>query len=333
VTSPDVQAEPDAPRPRRSRPRPRNYLAPAERHRLFWKFMPPALVVVLVIGWVERTWFRRPEPAVAPQVDTVLRDQFAHGTTPDAVLIEAEPEPLVADPEDVGASLSALEKVRDDTVFREGDREAWFQIWLGLRSDAQKTLARAPAQPTSFSELFGQPRSFRGRLVRIRGTLHRLQHVQAPPNDYNFDGYWQGWLEPAGGPSSPIVVYFLQVPPDMPTGMSIDERVEVAGYFFKRWAYAAQDAVRTAPLVMAFEPIWKPKTDVRPLVDSVGTIALVTMAALVLLTLLGVRLASRGPAAAKPPPPTDLTESLADVELFSPDEALRKLSAEEKQQS
>lgn len=328
MISPDIQPEADDPRPPRRRPR--NYLAPAERHRLFWIFMPPAIVVVLTIGWIERAWFRRPEPPAAPQVDTALRGPFGPDTTPDAVLIEADQEPIVADPEDVGATLSALSKVRDDTVFREDDREAWFQIWLRLRSGDQRALARAPVPPTSFSELFGQPRSFRGRLVRVRGTLHRLQHVQAPPNDYDFVGYWQAWLEPAGGPPSPIVVYFLQVPPGMPTGMDIDERVEVVGYFFKRWAYAAKDTVRMAPLVMAIEPIWKPKADVRPLVDSVGTIALVTMAALVLLTLLGVRLASRGGSVAAPPPPTDLSESLANVELFSPTEALRKLSAEEK---
>jgi len=293
--------------------------------------MPPALVAVLLLGWVERTWFRKPPPPLAPQVDTVVRDHFAEGTTPDAVLIQGDPEPLIADPEDLGASIHALERVRDDTVFREEDREAWFQIWMTLRSSEQGSLAQAAVPPTSFSELFGQPRSFRGRLVRVRGTLHRLQRVEAPPNEYNITGYWQGWLEPAGGPASPIVVYFLHLPAGMPEGLSIDERVEVIGYFFKRWAYAAKDAVRTAPLVMAIEPIWRPKTDVRPMFDSIGTAALVAMGALVLLTLLGVRLAGRGAAAAKPAAPADLTTSLADVELFSPEESLRKLSAAERQ--
>jgi hypothetical protein len=295
-------------------------------------FMPPAIVVVLLLGWVERTWFRPPEPPAAPQVDTVLRDRFPPGTAADAVLIQAEPGPLVVDPEDVGATLSALEKVRDDTVFREADREAWFQIWMTLRSGEQQALMKSPVPLTSFSELHGQPRSFRGRLVRVRGTLHRLEFVKAPDNEYDIEGYWQGWLEPAGGPPSPIVVYFLRLPAAMPTGLSIDERVEVVGYFFKRWAYAAKDAVRTAPLVMAIEPSWKPKADVRPLVDSIGTAALVTMAALVALTLLAVRLAGRSPPPAAAPAPTDLSESLADVELFSPAEALRKLSAEEDRQ-
>lgn len=326
MTTVDTQPEPSD----RRRPRARNYLAPTERQRLFWTFMPPALVVVLALGWIERTWFRRPEPPIAPQVDTVLRDPLAAGAPADAVLIQPDPEPIVADPDLLGASPIALEKVRDDTVFREDDREAWFQIWMTLRSSDPASLMKSAAQPTSFSELYGQPRSFRGRLVRIRGTLHRLERVTAPANDYNIEGYWQGWLEPAGGPPSPIVVYFLQLPAGMPEGLSIDERVDLVGYFFKRWAYAAKDTVRTAPLVMALEPVWKPKTDVRPFFDSIGTAALVTMGALVALTLLGVRLAGRGVPAAAPPPPADLEKTLADVELFSPDEALRKLSAAER---
>lgn len=328
----DRDPQPEAveqPSPRRPRQRPRNYLAPAERHRLFWLFMPPALVAVLAIGWIERTWFRAPEPPPVPQVDTVLRDPLAGDIAADAVLIQPDPEPIVADSDLLGASTNALEKVRDDTVFREDDREAWFQIWMTLRSTEQAALVKSAAPPTSFSELYGQPRSFRGRLVRIRGTLHRLERVKAPANDYNIEGYWQGWLEPAGGPPSPIVVYFLNLPPGMPEGLSIDERVDVVGYFFKRWAYAAKDTVRTAPLVMAFEPIWKPKADMRPFFDSIGNVALITMAALILLTLLAVRLAGRGPPAAEPPAPADLGKALADVELFSPTEALRKLSAAE----
>lgn len=292
--------------------------------------MPPALVAVLTIGWIERTWFRKPEPPPAPQVDTVLRDPLAGEIAADAVLIQPDPEPIATDPELLGASPSALAKVRDDTVFREDDREAWFQIWMTLRSTEQAALVKSAVPPTSFSELYGQPRSFRGRLVRIRGTLHRLERVKAPENDSNIEGYWQGWLEPAGGPPSPIVVYFLELPPGMPEGLSIDERVDVIGYFFKRWAYAAKDTVRTAPLVMAFEPIWKPKTDVRPFFDSIGNVALIAMAALFVLTLLGVRLAGRAPPAAEPPPPEDLGKALADVELFSPSEALRKLSGSER---
>jgi hypothetical protein len=39
---------------------------------------------------------------------------------------------------------------------------------------------------------------------------------------------------------------------------SLDEDVEVTGYFFKNWAYRAQDGTRVAPLLLAKSPRWQP---------------------------------------------------------------------------
>ena len=103
----------------------------------------------------------------------------------------------------------------------------------------------------------------------------------------------------------------------------------MVGYFFKRWAYAATDTVRIAPLVLALEPIWKPRPAGSPLGNSIGTVALVTMAAVVLLTMLGIRAAGSGPGRRQSPPPTDLSNALSDVELFSPDQALRRMAEAE----
>ena len=317
-----------ADRPRGRKPV-RNYLAPAEKRRVFWLFMPPALVAMLLLGWVERNWFARPSAPVPPQVDTKLPEPPADPALADAVVIAAAPELLPGDADEYGASVHALAEVRDDTVFRGDEHEAWFQLWATLRATDMRSLARAPARRVSFTELFGQPRAYRGRLVRFRGTLHRLEKLTAPANHYEIQDYWQGWLEPEGGPVAPIVVYFLRLPVGMPHGMKISEPVEVVGYFFKRWAYAATDTVRIAPLVLALEPIWKQRPAAVPGGTSIGTVALVTIAAVVLLTMLGIRVAGGGPARRQAAPPTDLSTNLAGVELFSPDEALRRMASEE----
>ena len=308
----------------------RNYLARAEHRRIFWLFMPPALVAMLVLGWMERTWFGSPPTPAVPQVDTTLAEVSTDAAVADAVVIEAEPDLPPDDPGAYGASVHALAQIRDDTVFRGPEQEAWFQIWMTLRSADMRSLAQSSARRVSFIELFGQPRSHRGRLVRFRGTLHRLERMTAPANDYDIKDYWQGWLEPEGGPVSPIVVYFLRLPEGMPHGLKIGEPVEVVGYFFKRWAYAATDTVRTAPLVLALEPIWKPRAAGSPADNSIGTVALVTMAAVVALTLLGIRAASSGPARRQPPAPADLSTALADVDLFSAEESLRRMAEMER---
>ncbi len=310
--------------------RPRNYFSRGDNRRLFWTFMPPAIVIFLALSWIERAYFRPPSPPPPVQVDTVLKSAAVERTIDDAVTIEAEPEPLVAEAEELGASPHALENVRDDTVFRPADDEAWFQIWTRLRAGDMQAMRRSDVRRVSFAEIYGQPRSFRGRLVRFSGTVHRLQKVEAPTNNYAIDGYWQAWLEPDDGPASPIVVYFLRLPEGMPHGIEIREPVEVIGYFFKRWAYQATDTIRTAPLVMAIEPIWKPRKPPAPGGTAASSIALWTIAALVSITLIAMRLANSGRSRPEESPPSDLSAALSGVELFSPDEALRKLAADEK---
>jgi hypothetical protein len=310
-----------------SRP-PRNYLARDEQQRIFWRFMPPAIAFILIATWVEQTWFRKPAPPPPPQVDTRLVDPLADASVPDAVLIEQDPEPFVAEEGGMlAASPAALDRVRDDTVFREADRDAWFEIWKTLRDDGPP-----PSQAVrrvSFAELFGQPRSFRGRPVAIAGTLRRLERVDAPANDYGIDDYWQGWLEPEGGPASPVVVYFLDIPADMPTGLAIGERIDATGYFFKRWAYAAKDTVRLAPLVMAASPRWSPRPPARPAIDFVAALTTGTIFGVILVTLVGIWLASRG-ASPVAPPPADLEQALAGEEIVSTEEALRRLADNER---
>lgn len=318
----------DAPFPGRpAARRPRNYLAPGERRRIFWMLMPPAVVVFLTLGWIEQTWFPRRGPPVAKPVDTRLAT--VRGTAPagEGVLIEAEPAPFDAPLEGLAASADQLAKVRDDAFFRHAEEPAWIQTWLTLRS-ATPEAVRAAATPVGFTELFGQPLSFRGRAVRFRGTLRRLERLRAPANDYDIVEYWQGWLEPAAGPASPIVVQFLRLPPGMPSGLKIEEPVEIAGYFFKRYAYKATDTIRRAPLVLAIEPVWTPRTPVEPGGTSLGTIALVTMAVLVAATALAVFLGGRGRRGPPAELPQDLDEALVGADIVSTAESLRRLAAD-----
>ena len=314
-----------------ARRRPRNYLATGERRRLLWRFMPAALAALLVLTWVERTWFPRRDPRPAPPVDTRLEMVRGPGPAADEVIIELEPEPSpdeAAPAAAFSAPASLLATVRDDTFFRDADTGAWEQTFLTLRDTGQASLLRAAAPRVSFSELFGQPRSFRGRLVRLRGTLHRLERLSAPDNNYGIDHYWQGWLEPEGGPATPIVIHCLAVPEGMPAGMRIDEPVDVVGYFFKRYAYAAADTIRVAPLVMALEPVRRPPSAAVKGASSLGTWALVSMASLVAATLLGIGLAGRRTGRPGLEQPVDLSTALAGHEPFSTAEALRRLDVD-----
>jgi hypothetical protein len=310
--------------------RPRNYLARGERRRLFWLVMPVAAAVFLGLGIVERTWFARPGGGDR-QVDTRLEAVTGPRPSGDEIVMERDAEPLVAEhAAELGASLASLSRVRDATFFREADNDAWFQIWNTLRETGVDALRRGHPRDVGFRELFGQPRSFRGRLVRMRGTFHRLERLTAPANDYSIEAYWQGWLEPADGPASPVVVQCLALPEGMPTGMDIAEPVEIVGYFFKNYAYNAADTIRVAPVIMAQEPIWRPIPKPEPGIlagsEGVTIVLFATLAAVLAATVFGAVVARR-PRPGHVPPVAGLDAALADAEPFSVDESLRRLAA------
>ena len=71
----------------------RNFLAPGERRRLFWMLVPAGVALIVVLGWVERTWFPRPRGG-QPQVDTRHEAVAGRGPQGDEVVIERDPDPL-----------------------------------------------------------------------------------------------------------------------------------------------------------------------------------------------------------------------------------------------
>jgi hypothetical protein len=89
----------------------------------------------------------------------------------------------------------------------------------------------------------------------MRGTLRRLEKLDGHADEYGVSHYWQGWLEPAGGPASPVIVHFLRIPEGMPEGLEIMEPVVVSGFFLKNMAYRAADGVRIAPLIVSLAPV------------------------------------------------------------------------------
>lgn len=156
--------------------------------------------------------------------------------------------------------------VRDDRVLEARDTLAWF-------ASCQEVAGESPPGPTvaeevGFRQLFQQPAAYRGHSVRIRGTVRRISQVRAPNNPLGIEHYQILWTQPVGSANAPFVVYALQLPQGFPveTNASSDstpverhDDVEFTGIFFKRFAYRAQDGIRTAPLLVARISEWEPE--------------------------------------------------------------------------
>jgi hypothetical protein len=156
-----------------------------------------------------------------------------------------------------GVDPARLADIEDDTMFQSNETAVWYEL-LGVLAtvDDETWRAQQPIQ-VGFVQLYRQPDVYRGKLISVRGTVYRVSYVKSAESRSEVDGYWQLWLRPEGT-NQVMVVYSLSVPAGFPPGPSMKEDVEVAGLFFKRWAYLAKDGPRSAPLVLAREPIWKP---------------------------------------------------------------------------
>lgn len=156
-----------------------------------------------------------------------------------------------------GVNRQSLDGIRDDAPSTRDEEACSLQLLEILNRTDSATLDKASIGPVTYAQLFRQPSQYRGQLVTVTGIVRRANRIDLFPNEYGIKVYYQIWLWPSDNPSSPIVIYCLDLPKGFPTGMEFVEQAEVTGFFFKRWAYLAKDALRTAPTMLAKTLDWQ----------------------------------------------------------------------------
>ncbi len=223
-----------------------------------------------VIAQLRTRWVEQAKPAL----DTVARDQP----------VDEENRQIL---QRVQASLDGvfLDDIRDNTVHRIQEKDAWFRLLEKLHRRSLIELENDSVGTVGFLSLYRQPAEYRGKLVTIQGSVRQGKHSPSPRNFYGIDGYSILWLKPTGS-NSPIVVYCLELPEGFPLAEAdasrnepaeMDELVEVTGYFFKRWAYRAQDSTRLAPLLLAKTLRWERPADSQTQASDLPTVSVWTM--------------------------------------------------------
>ena len=149
------------------------------------------------------------------------------------------------------------------------ETNAWFRLVEHLDRANQSALDETDLPYVGFRQLYQQPADYRGKLIRVRGSAHRVYHLQAPSNIAGVDGYYKFIIALAGTPDNPVLVYSLNLPDGFPEVKDlnvdkdvtdlVDVDVEFTGYFFKLAAYRAGDGIRVAPLIIAKTPTWEPR--------------------------------------------------------------------------
>jgi hypothetical protein len=244
-------------------------------------------LVVILIDWARKPehwkWFEtlttsRGEAQIDNRLDAMTNDREGvairlpadkkvKGTSsisPKEQMGQSSP-PLLGDlPEVPGVDQRYFADIRDNTPFRAAEDDAWFQLWDILQRSPLGELKKFSAGRVSYAQLFRQSDVYRGKLVEVRGTIRRAERMSVPKNALGLKNYYQTWLFPDDNPSSPIVVYCLNLPKNFPQGMNLAEEVALSGFYFKRWVYLAGDpstkeeTLRTAPVLLAKGFQWQP---------------------------------------------------------------------------
>lgn len=151
----------------------------------------------------------------------------------------------------------------------------------------RRMLREAGEGQYSVIPLFNQADRQHGQLVKLEGTVRRAVKILVdsdrgrPANRdiatrLGIGHYYELELFPSDSQNNPVVFCVRDLPPGFPVGLIDGERVRVAGFFFKSWAYRPQGtpsgenrsgsssarALQVAPLLIGREPTWLKRASV-----------------------------------------------------------------------
>lgn len=220
----------------------------------------------------------------------------------------------LASAEDAPNGLPELGSVQDKTRgIGDEERDAYFQLldyaaggdYKQQKAVAEKNLAnfeqqfydnqklalkKAPNSPryrfSLYADMLKNPQAYRGRLVPLRGHVRRVEEMPLVDGDVDLGVAFQAYLFTEDSRTHPYIIVCREVPPGMPRGGDVLEEVAVTGYFFKLYAYDAQDAVRVAPLLIAQQIEWFPRQEAAPVLSPFWGSLVAAVALLILVAFL-----------------------------------------------
>jgi hypothetical protein len=145
---------------------------------------------------------------------------------------------------------AASSRVVDGSVWRPGDFDSLYRFL-----DQSDQYPRSGVTQTSVLPLLQQPDVFRDQWVSIRGSVARVERIEAKENPYAISHYWQLWLRPQDGADRPMLAIVRDVPESVAqVGADANTlegpEVVVVGRFLKRLAYTSGVGADLAPVVI-----------------------------------------------------------------------------------
>ena len=165
-----------------------------------------------------------------------------------------------------GVNIEFLKQVRDNEVaYYSPDednpqRKAWFNLLDILNRTDEAVLRKASTGKATFAQLYKQPNTYRGKLVTVEGYVKWAVPHAATKNDKGIEDIYELWVSVD---REATVVQCLQLPKGFPIGNDVLAKVEITGFFYKKYAYrphhAGEEArpdLKVAPVLLAKTVKW-----------------------------------------------------------------------------
>jgi hypothetical protein len=167
--------------------------------------------------------------------------------------VESQPEPEPAIPE-VPAKVvpetgPEFETVTDRTPVSFRDMAAYELLVKRARETSAADLARQSRRDVFFTDLWERPARYRGVAIHLLGTALRIHTLESnlSPKGCRYEA----WVTTHESQGHPYVCVFEDLPPGLPVGPAVSERVVFNGYFLKQMSYlAGRDIPRGAPVLI-----------------------------------------------------------------------------------
>ncbi|MCA9053604.1 MAG: hypothetical protein KDA75_07190 [Planctomycetaceae bacterium] len=151
-----------------------------------------------------------------------------------------------------------LDGVEDDWFgLTRVEQPALIRVASVLAGQSLDSYVQSADRDVTFDALTGNPDYFRGRLVTLFGRLRRVTRARIGVGD-DAREVWEAWVFLHDSHNTPVLVYALDVPSDMPTGEKVDELTTVTGYFIRRYAYASVGGEAITAMLIAPGLHWRP---------------------------------------------------------------------------
>jgi hypothetical protein len=144
-----------------------------------------------------------------------------------------------------------LAAIKDNTYFRNAEKEAWFRFFGFLQSASDGQIEAAAKIEADYVQLVDQPDFYRGKFVTVAGSVRQVTSEKPAANDLGIRSYYRVVVQPVDGASWPIFVYCLEVPPELRPGDHASVHCKVTGLFFKNLSYPWKGGVGIAPIIVA----------------------------------------------------------------------------------